>query len=168
MSDFIRYQDPLLQEILNQPLAEIQAPIPYPPGKYLCLVDGPPVVTEKQGENYQGFADFELKLIQAGPDVDLDQLQKALGGKNLTDKTIRRRFFLSKDSAWRMKRFLHDDLGIEPGTLGRAGGGPAGMGPNCPSGLEGRHYCLRQHRCHREGRLKTRRGGSHKAAPSFR
>jgi hypothetical protein len=119
MSDFISLQDTLLKEILNQPLAEIKAPTPYPPGKYLCLIDGPPIATEKGGKNYIGTVDFQLKLLQAGEDVDRDQLEKALDGKNLSDqKPMRHRFFISEDpnSAWRLKRFLLKDLGIEGST----------------------------------------------------
>jgi hypothetical protein len=110
MSDFISLKD----VILNMPLEEIKAPAPYPPGKYLCLIDGLPMAVEKGGKNYIGTVDFPLKLLQAGEDVDRDQLEKALDGKNLSDQTMRHRFFISKESAFRLKRFLLNDLGIEP------------------------------------------------------
>jgi len=100
------------QDILNKPLTDIDRPKPYPVGTYTALVEGLPKF-EKVGENQTNCVDFTLRFLSAGEDVDQAALQEA-GGIN--GKTIRHRVFLTEDSAWRAKKFLADDLGIEGAT----------------------------------------------------
>jgi hypothetical protein len=104
------------QDILHRPIEEIRDPVPLPVGKYLCIVDGQ-YKFEKAGTKETDCVDFNLQPIQVVDGVDQDQLAAALNGEALRDKRIRHRMFITPDSAYRLKRFLIDDLGIAPTTL---------------------------------------------------
>ena len=97
------------QDILNTPLKEIERPKPYPVGSYIALVEGLPSF-DKVGENQTPCVDFNLRFLSANDDVDKLQLVEA-GGIN--GKAIRHRLFLTKDAAWRLKKFLIDDLQLD-------------------------------------------------------
>jgi hypothetical protein len=60
---------------------------------------------------------FNLKPVQAGKDVDQAQLKEVLNGDALQDKKIRHRLFITNDSKHRLKKFLVDDLGVEPSNF---------------------------------------------------
>jgi hypothetical protein len=102
-------------EILHKPIDEIKEPVALSAGKYLMIVDGPHQHA-KAGAKETDCVDFNLKPIQA-LDVDPNQLTQALNGEALQDKRIRHRLFVTPDSAYRLKRFLVDDLGIAPATI---------------------------------------------------
>jgi hypothetical protein len=103
--------DMSFQEILNQPLSEIEAPKAAPIGTYLGMVDGQPEFV-KVGQNQTDAVNFNIKLLQAVK-VDDNQLSEYLNGSPLSDKHIRHRLFLTKDSRYRVKQFLVDHLGIQ-------------------------------------------------------
>ena len=96
------------QDILNKPVGDIERPKPYPVGSYVAIVEGLPKF-EKVGENQTNCADFTLKLLQPGEDVD----KLALMETPINGKSIRHRVFLTEDSLWRAKKFLVDDLQID-------------------------------------------------------
>lgn len=100
-------------DILNKPIDEIEAPKALPIGTYLCLVDGQPEQTTI-GKNNTPCINFNLKPVQAGADVDRNELTKTLNGASLQDKKIRHRLFVTPDAAYRLKQFLIDHLGIDP------------------------------------------------------
>jgi hypothetical protein len=98
------------QSILDMPLGEVEAPKPLPRGTYLFVVAGPPTFT-KVGKDQTDAADFALKVLQATEDVQADDLQTY--GEPVMGKSMRARFFLTKDAAKRLDDFLHISLGIE-------------------------------------------------------
>ena len=105
------------QDILSKPADYIKAPVALPVGTYLALVDGQPEFA-KVGQNNTDCVNFNLKPIQPQGDVDQKQLLEALNGQSLQDKKIRHRLFVTPDSAWRLKQFLAEHLGIPVTNLG--------------------------------------------------
>ena len=108
--------DANFRDILNMPILDIKDPVALPPGRYLCTVVEPPVFG-KVGQNETDCVTFNLRPVQPVDAVDPNQLAAALNGVPLTDKTIRHRLFITPDSVYRLKRFLVDDLGIEPTNI---------------------------------------------------
>ena len=98
------------QSILDMPLGEVEAPKPLPRGTYLTVVAGPPVFV-KVGKDQTDALDFTLKVLQASEDVSPDDL--AAFSEPVMGKSIRARFFLTKDAAKRLDDFLHLHLGLE-------------------------------------------------------
>jgi hypothetical protein len=104
--------------ILDMPMEAIKAPGVLPTGTYRFLVDGEPK-HEKAGQNNIDCYDFNLKPLEVVEGVDQDKLAEVLNGAPLSEKRIKYRLFVTQDSAYRLKRFLVNDLGIEPSTLRR-------------------------------------------------
>ena len=118
------------QDILNKPAADIEAPKPLPVGTYLCIVNGQPE-HKQMGKNNTDCFEFNLQFLQAGQDVDQQALLETLKGKNLNERSLKHRLFVTDDSVWRLKEFLVDDLGIEQGTRGLGEMIPEAMGRQC-------------------------------------
>lgn len=100
---------PEFASILDMPAADISRPAPAPAGSYLCVVNGLPRFdksTKKQTE----YAEFSLKPLQAGEEVDKDELE-AWGP--LSDKEFKHTFYITERSVYRLKEFMVNDLGIE-------------------------------------------------------
>jgi hypothetical protein len=102
--------DMSFEDILNQPLADIEAPKALPIGTYLGIIDGQPEFV-KLGQNQTDAVQMNIKPIKAIK-VDEKQLSEVLNGAALSDKRIRHRVFITQDSKHRLKQFLVDHLGI--------------------------------------------------------
>ncbi|HEX4919752.1 MAG TPA: hypothetical protein VFV92_03330 [Candidatus Bathyarchaeia archaeon] len=100
------------QDILNKPIDDIKAPVALPMGTYLGIIDGQPEQT-KIGKNETPAIIFQIKPVQAGKDVDQTALLETLNGSALQDKKIRHTMFVTPDSAYRLKEFLVEHLGID-------------------------------------------------------
>jgi hypothetical protein len=96
--------------ILDRPASEFKRPKPLPVGTYVCVITDLPR-RDKSTKKGTEFVEFTLKPVEASSDVDEDDL-KAMGG--FTNKTLRVTFWLTEDAAWRLSKFLVDDLQIEP------------------------------------------------------
>jgi hypothetical protein len=101
---------PSFMELLNKPAADIEEPKILPAGRYLCIVDSHKFV-ENVGKNSTNCVDFSLSPRQA-IDVDPHLLSEALNGAALADRKIFYRMFVTPDSVYRLKKFLHEDLGV--------------------------------------------------------
>lgn len=103
--------------ILSKPAADIERPKPLPVGQYLGIVMGMPEMKEI-GQKNTPCAEFKIRVLSAGDDVDKTALADAGG---LENKTMTARFFLTDDSMYRLKEFLTEHLGIEEGkrTIGQ-------------------------------------------------
>lgn len=100
---------PNFGSVLDKPTTDIERPKPIPQGTYTLAVQGMPRFdksTKKQTE----FVEFTCKILQAGEDVDADEL-KEMGG--IADKTLKHTFYLTENSIYRLKEFLIDDLKLE-------------------------------------------------------
>lgn len=104
------------QDILNTPIDQIKPPKPLPIGTYLCVVEGQPEIT-KIGKKETDAIIFQLKPMQAMPDVDQSSLLDALEGKSLTEVRLRHTLWGTADAAWRLKQFLVDHLGIAGSSM---------------------------------------------------
>jgi hypothetical protein len=108
---------PSFQDILNTPMEDIKPPKPLPPGEYLGIIDGQPEITQR-GKNQNHCVIFPIKLVQAldSSPAFQQQLIEALEGKSLTEVKLSNTMWLTPDSAYRLKSFLTDHLGIKAGT----------------------------------------------------
>lgn len=112
------------EDILNTPMSDVEKPKPRPVGTYVGVVTKAPEI-KKIGQKETLAAIFEIKLLQPGADVAIDQLQEAGG---IGERTVRLTQFLTADALWRLKSFL-EALGIQddgrpigaylPETVGR-------------------------------------------------
>jgi hypothetical protein len=100
-------------EILDIKLEEIKPHQPLPVGTYHCFVDGQPI-TGQAGPNNTNCVTFNLKVIQAQDDVDPKQLAEAINGEALSGRSIKHLMFITDRSKHRIKKFLVDDLGVDP------------------------------------------------------
>lgn len=97
-------------DILNKKVDEVERPKPLPAGTYLGIVEGLPDIGTI-GQNNTPKADIKIKLLQAEDDVDQDALKEL--GDRFPGISLRHRLFLTEDSAWRVKQFLEDHLGLD-------------------------------------------------------
>lgn len=97
-------------DILKKRASDVEAPKPLPVGTYICLVTALPEFA-KMGKNETDVANYTLRVIQAGEDVDPDAYREATKGRETVQ--IKHRFFLTEDAIYRLKNFLVDDLQIE-------------------------------------------------------
>lgn len=65
---------PNFEEILDKTVGEVEKPPPKPGGTYLAAIVGLPT-QNKIGQEEHSVVDFRIKLIQAGDDVDRDQME---------------------------------------------------------------------------------------------
>jgi hypothetical protein len=101
------------KEILDMQLTEIKSSQALPVGTYLCTVEGQPDIGPV-GKNQTDCVTFTLRVRQAQPDVDETQLADVINGGALSDRTITHRMFVTGKSKHRIKKFLVDDLGLDP------------------------------------------------------
>lgn len=108
--------NPNFSSILDQQVDKVEFPKPWPVGTYLALIDGVPRF-DKSKQKHTDFVEFNVKFLQAQPDVDQAALAEALKDKPITEKKVRPiTFYLTEDSIFRLDDFLFNNLGIETGT----------------------------------------------------
>lgn len=95
--------------ILDAPAAGFERPPPMPVGSYICLIQGQPE-RGKSDKKQTDFIRFNLQFVQPLDDVDPEALEDIGGyqGKNMPIT-----FFVTDKSAYRLKEFLADDLGLD-------------------------------------------------------
>lgn len=105
---------PNFTDVLDQPLGEVERPKPVPAGSYLAVIQGQPNYGEVNGKDGPTkIVDLTAKLLQPQEDVNMQELAD-MGG--LGDKSVRIRFFLTQNAAFRLDDFLWEHLGIEKGN----------------------------------------------------
>jgi len=110
---------PNFSSILDRKASEIEEPKPFPVGTYLVLLQGQP----QRGESSQKkteFWDFPAKVLQPQGDVSQSEIEAFGGvqGKDLKGNGGLR-YYVTEESAYRLKEFLLDHLGIsESGSNG--------------------------------------------------
>lgn len=97
------------ESILDKPIDDITRPPPMPAGSYVATVVGLPTQGKSSNEKQTPFYEFKFNLVSPMEDVDQEKLAE-IGG--LAGKTGTIKFYLTEDSAWRLKEFLLDHLGI--------------------------------------------------------
>jgi hypothetical protein len=98
-------------DVLKKKPSNIEPPKPLPAGVYAAVVDGPFQEIESKEKKTPG-AQFAFKLIQPINVADMDMLAKAGG---CTGKVVKHTFYVTEASEFRLKKFLVDHLGIDPG-----------------------------------------------------
>lgn len=101
---------PNFQSILNKPATAVERPKPLPVGTYLGMIMGLPEFN-KVGQKETDVADFQIRILQPQPDVDLVAFAEAKGNRD--ELKQRARFFITDDALFRLKEFL-EHLGIDP------------------------------------------------------
>lgn len=105
-------KSPDFSEILDRVPSEIEKPKPIPVGTYSTVLQGIPR-QDKSAKKQTRFVEFAHKIIAAGEDVDEDSLKEALTSpdgtvRSLQDIVMKNTFYLTENSAWRLKDFLKD------------------------------------------------------------
>ena len=103
---------PTFEELANAPVADIKPPPLLPVGTYLVGITGIPELVKSSQKQTDGVA-FKLKFFQARDDVDRDALREALDDRTLTDIEMTDTFWVTDKSAFMLKQFLVDVVGIE-------------------------------------------------------
>lgn len=98
-------------KLLSKPIDDVSKPKPLPRGTYTGQVSGFEYAESK--EKKTPFVRYTLKVHAPGEDVDTDDLE----GITVAGKTLRKDFYLTDDSQWRVKEFL-ESCGIA--TSGRS------------------------------------------------
>lgn len=104
--------DTNFSDILDRTPSEIEKPKPLPVGTYATVLIGQPR-QDKSAKKQTPFVEFMHKFMTPGEDVNADALKEALTMadgtvKKLNDITMRNTFYLTENSAWRLKDFLSD------------------------------------------------------------
>lgn len=107
---------PNYASLLDKPASLDDRPKTQPQGSYLCLVKGLPA-HDKSSQKLTDFVEFTFQILQAGPDVDEDDLAAWLTKSDgsvtkLTDKTFKSRFYVTENSIFMLNDFL-DHCGID-------------------------------------------------------
>jgi hypothetical protein len=104
-------------DILDRPASAIEAPKALPVGTYTWVITGLPK-HDKSAKKQTPYVEFPIKCLAAGEDVDQEALNdwmtKASGdtrGLDTVEKKLT--FYITEDSAYRLKDFLVDDLGLD-------------------------------------------------------
>lgn len=109
---------PNFTSVLDKPAEMLEAPKPIPVGTYIALIAGPETYS-KVGANQTDMVSWPIKLIAPQDDVDMTALNEALSQKDGTMKSlgdIKMKFdqFLTEASAFMVRDFLQNTLGIDP------------------------------------------------------
>jgi hypothetical protein len=107
---------PDFTSVLDMSPSEIERPKPLPPGDYLVTIKS--YIQDKTSRKETPFIEFSTTPVEALGSVDEDWLREALttaggGVKKLSDMSIRIRFYDTPDAAYRLKKFLLDDVQLE-------------------------------------------------------
>lgn len=94
--------------LLDKAPTEVVRPKSLPEGQYLWVVQGLPRY-DKSSKKQTEFTEFTLKCLQAGPDVDQDDLTEAGG---IEDKTMKITFYHTENGIYRLDEF-HEHCGID-------------------------------------------------------
>lgn len=107
---------PNYASLLDKPASLDDRPKTQPQGSFLCILKGLPRY-DKSSKKQTDFVEFTAQVLQAGPDVDEDDLEawltKADGSKvAINDKTIKLTYYLTEGSIFMLNDFL-DHCGID-------------------------------------------------------
>jgi|SRR5215469_16739010 len=115
---------PDFTSILDMSFDDIESPKPLPPGDYVVTIKS--YIQDKTSQKETKFIEFNTSPVEALPNVDEDWLKECLtkadgSMKKLSDMTIRIRFYDTSEAAYRLKKFLLDDVGLEDdsGSIGQ-------------------------------------------------
>lgn len=100
------------KDILAKPIADIKAPPPVPMGTYDWRIKG-----HEFGESAQKktpYVRFTVAAIANGADVDTALLE-SIGG--IAECEMKLTFYISEDSAFRLREFLENDVGLNGPSL---------------------------------------------------
>lgn len=103
---------PNFASVLDTPSSAIEKPKPLPVGTYVCVVKGLPRI-DKSSKKQTEYSEYALTILEAGEDVDADDLEKSLtkpSGEKiaLSAKSLKVTFYHTEDSIYRLKKFLND------------------------------------------------------------
>lgn len=101
---------PNYASLLDKPASLDDRPKTQPQGSYLCIIKGLPRY-DKSSKKQTDFVEFTAQVLQAGPDVDEDDLAawltKADGSTvAISDKTIKLTYYITEGSIFMLNDFL--------------------------------------------------------------
>lgn len=104
--------------ILNKPAAEIKRPPPLPAGTYTLQLYGRPNFVDMSKAGKKDYVDFPCKIVAIGDNISAEDRAAFPGGEAgilAFEPKARQglRFYASEESAWILKEFLVNALGID-------------------------------------------------------
>ncbi len=104
------------ESVLDMPGNIIERPKPLPRGTYLTVIQGQPRI-DKSSQKQTEFSEFTHKILQAGDDVNEDELEAFLTSadgskKSISECTIKNTYYHTAESIYRLKDFCKA-LGID-------------------------------------------------------
>ena len=108
---------PDFTSVLDMSPDEIERPKPLPPGDYVVVIKSH--IQDKTSQKETKFIEFNTSPVEALENVDEDHLKEALtkvdgSMKKLQDFTLRIRFWDTPEAAYRLKKFLLEDVQLDP------------------------------------------------------
>lgn len=105
---------PNFSSILDRKPDEIEEPKPFPVGWYLVILQGQPQKGESSQKKTE-YWDFPCKILAPQEGVSQEEIEKFGGvqGKELKGRSGLR-YYVTEESAYRLKEFLIDHLAIDP------------------------------------------------------
>lgn len=107
------------QALLSKPLSDtaFDRPPPLPEGSYVAQF-GEYSFGKANNEKKTPFVSYKVKLVEALPDVNADELLALTKVKPLHDFDLKQDFYLTGDAAWRLGEFLKDHVKVDEGLTG--------------------------------------------------
>ena len=96
----------LFEDILGQDISNAQKPKALPVGTYRCQIAKWDLAIADTKNGKVPKLVVQLKVLEAGDDVDADLLAESLPESGLQFKSLKGDFFLDADSIWRVNDFL--------------------------------------------------------------
>lgn len=93
---------PTFSSLLSKPASDFERPKPAPQGTYLAAVHGLPRF-DKSSKKQTEFAEFTVNLLEAGSDVDPEELA-TYGG--VVGKQMKATFYLTEGAMFMLREFL--------------------------------------------------------------
>lgn len=88
--------------LLAKPMSDVKPPEPAALGSYVAtIVDRR--FDKTTGEKKTDYVEFEYRLDEAGPDVDQEALAAWLDGESLSDKSMKRTFYITPAALFMIK-----------------------------------------------------------------
>jgi hypothetical protein len=95
--------------ILDRPLETAERPKPTPTGTYTAMIL-PEYKIDKSTKQQTDYVEYKFKLLQPHDDVDQEELAAIKNG--IQSREMRKSFYLTEDSLYRLTAFL-DCAGVE-------------------------------------------------------
>jgi hypothetical protein len=97
------------EELANVRAGDVKPPVNLPAGHYEVMVDGA-MTPHKAAKSGNIAMRFPVSILEAGDDVDQEELARATENKSLADRKFNMDFWMSPDARYRFTNFARSVL----------------------------------------------------------